>query len=186
MASKEKISRKELLLHVRDRARKRKRPLNPFESEEEEEEEAARISASAKKIQGLKEFDVSVNLLEYLLERCVGRFTQNVKESMNNLIWRIAPNVQHSGAHIVQIVLNIAACTFNEGAVAYLLVIHALKINIDHNCAGYYEYQDAHVAEVRARKATREGRIARRQQRSSWNDATTDVEGTSYGPEIAN
>lgn len=100
-----------------------------------------------------------------LLERCVGGFTQNANESMNNLIWRIAPKVQHSGAHIVQIASNIAACTFNEGAVAYLLIMHALQINIGRNCAIYCEYQDRRridSAEVQAQEATREGRIARR------------------------
>ncbi|EZA53494.1 hypothetical protein X777_07297 [Ooceraea biroi] len=66
--------------------------------------------------------------------------------------------------------------------------MHALQIDVGHNCATYCENHDRariDVAEVRAQKATREERIARRQQRSSSNDAATDVEGTSYGPGIA-
>lgn len=87
-----------------------------------------------------------------------------------------------------QIAANIAACTFNEGAAAYLLMMHALEIDVDNNCAAYCENQDRariDVAEVRAQEATREGRIARRQQRSSLSDAATDEEGTSYGPGIS-
>ncbi|EZA49028.1 hypothetical protein X777_12836, partial [Ooceraea biroi] len=103
------------------------------------------------------------------------------------LIWRIAPKVQHSGAHIVQIAANIAACTFNEGAVAYLLIMNVLDIDVGRNCVAYCEHRDRtriDMAEVRAQEATREGRIARRQRRSSSNDAATAGKGTSYGPGI--
>ena len=67
-----------------------------------------------------------------LLERCVGSFTQNANESLNNLIWRKVAKVQHTGAHIVT---NIAASTFNEGASVYSLIMHALEINVGRYCA---------------------------------------------------
>lgn len=124
---------------------------------------------------------------ENLLQRCVGGFTQNANESLNNMIWRIAPKIQTSGALIVKIAANTAACTFNEGATTYLLMIQALDIDVGRNCAAYCENDDrARIksADIGAQEATREGRIARRQRRSSYQEAATAAEGTLYGSGI--
>lgn len=94
-----------------------------------------------------------------LLERCVGGFIQNTNESLNNVIWRVAPKVLYSGASIVKIAANIATCTFNEGATAYLLIMQALNINVGQKCATYCENQDrAHInlADIRRGNTRRE------------------------------
>ncbi|XP_071652404.1 uncharacterized protein [Temnothorax longispinosus] len=122
-----------------------------------------------------------------LLERCVGGFTQNANESLNNIIWRIAPKIQNNGASIVQIAANIAACTFNEGASTYLLMMQALNIDVGRNCATYCKNQDReriNLSDIRVQEATREGRIARRQKQSSFYEAAIAAEGTLYGPGI--
>ncbi|XP_018317259.1 uncharacterized protein [Mycetomoellerius zeteki] len=45
-----------------------------------------------------------------LLTRCLGAYTQNNNESFNNLIWKIAPKVLHSGVFIVKIAACLAVC----------------------------------------------------------------------------
>ena len=50
---------------------------------------------------------------EELLERCVGGFTQNNNESLNQLIWKITPKILPAGSKIVEIAACIAAGTFN-------------------------------------------------------------------------
>lgn len=44
------------------------------------------------------------------------RFYTNNNESFNNVLWRIAPKVTHSGSNIAKIASYIAACTFNTGS----------------------------------------------------------------------
>lgn len=51
---------------------------------------------------------------------------------------------------IVEIAANIAACTFNEGATAYLLLMHSFDIDIDRNA--YCEYQDQDSNEIQKRE----------------------------------
>lgn len=52
---------------------------------------------------------------DVLLERCVGGFTQNNNESLNQLIWKITPKTLPAGSKIVEISAFITACTFNQG-----------------------------------------------------------------------
>ncbi|KYM97486.1 hypothetical protein ALC62_11778, partial [Cyphomyrmex costatus] len=52
---------------------------------------------------------------DVLLERCLGGFTQNNNESLNQLIWKISPKVLPAGSKIAEIAAYIAACIFNEG-----------------------------------------------------------------------
>lgn len=59
-----------------------------------------------------------------LLERCVGGFTQNNNESFNQLIWKITPKILPDGSKIVNIPALVAACIFNEGTSALLLIMH--------------------------------------------------------------
>nr|KAF7438902.1 hypothetical protein H0235_001293 [Vespula pensylvanica] len=65
-----------------------------------------------------------------------------------------------SNASIVKIAANIAACILNEGATAYLLLMHSLNIDIGRNCVPYFEYQDRERIdsdEIQTQDATREG-----------------------------
>lgn len=77
-----------------------------------------------------------------LLQRCVGGFTQNSNESLNNVIWRIASKISHSGVKIVNIAANIAICTFNCGAKSYHQVMDTLDIKAGRNADQQYEIED--------------------------------------------
>ncbi|XP_071582214.1 uncharacterized protein [Temnothorax nylanderi] len=123
-----------------------------------------------------------------LLQRCVGGYTQNSNESFNNVVWRIAPKVSHSGSNIVNIAANIATCTFNSGTKSYLQVMDTLGIKVGKNADRYCEVEDVErirIGEIKAHNATREGRIQRRQSRIAAEDAATAAEGLLYGPGIA-
>lgn len=47
-----------------------------------------------------------------LLQRCLGGFTQNNNESLNQLIWKISPKSVSGTTIVVEIAANVAACTF--------------------------------------------------------------------------
>ena len=55
-----------------------------------------------------------------LLERCVGGFTQNNNESLNQLIWKISPKHLNGASVIVENADYVAASVFNESSFALL------------------------------------------------------------------
>ena len=55
-------------------------------------------------------------------------FTQNNNESLNQLIWKILPKSVSGTAVLVEIVANVAACIFNEGCFALLLMMEEMQI----------------------------------------------------------
>lgn len=116
----------------------------------------------------------------------MGGFTQNNNESFNNVLWRIAPKVTHSGCYIMRIASYIAACTFNAENKSYLQVMEYLGIKVGPNANNYCEEADEdrlHQAKIQA--ATREGRILRKQLRADDNDNLLEIEELLYGPGIA-
>ena len=69
-----------------------------------------------------------------LHERCVGGFTQNNNESLNQLIWKISPKIMSSEAISVELAANIAAdALFNEGLPSLLFFQKSIGVNLDHN-----------------------------------------------------
>ncbi|XP_076664576.1 uncharacterized protein LOC143366957 [Andrena cerasifolii] len=64
------------------------------------------------------------------LERCLGGFSQNLNESLNCKIWKIAPKISICGSEIVNIAAYFAACTFNDGASSILQILKKLNILI--------------------------------------------------------
>ena len=51
-----------------------------------------------------------------LLEICVGGFTQNNNESLNQLIWKISPKIMSGGVITLELQAYITAVLFNEGS----------------------------------------------------------------------
>lgn len=49
-----------------------------------------------------------------LLSRCLGGFTQNANESLNAVVWTIAPKAISSGKAVVDIATDIATITYND------------------------------------------------------------------------
>jgi len=122
-----------------------------------------------------------------LLERCVGGYTQNSNESFNQLIWKIAPKMMHSGAKIVNIAAFLATCTFNNGDTSLLEIMNVLGISVGPGAHLYVVQEDETriaKAELQAQEQTKEGRIRRRQQNLENMNIPSTVEDLHYGPGI--
>jgi len=102
-----------------------------------------------------------------LLQRCVGGFTQNNNESLNQLIWRISPKILASSPTIIEIAANAAACTFNEGYIALLAFLEEMKISVGPNAHEYVKTFD----ESRILKAEEGCASDKRSQDSEKNGA---------------
>nr|XP_036678351.1 uncharacterized protein LOC118879565 [Drosophila suzukii] len=122
-----------------------------------------------------------------LLQRCLGGFTQNNNESLNQLIWRISPKVLASSPTIIEIAANAAACTFNEGYIALLTFLEEMKINVGPSAHEYVKTFDESPilkAEEKAALQTKEARILRRREQKDALDLA-DAAGTLlYGAGI--
>ncbi|XP_018315739.1 uncharacterized protein [Mycetomoellerius zeteki] len=105
-------------------------------------------------------------------------FTQNNNESINTLIWSIAPKRIFSGKKIVEIATYIAANIFNKGYTSILLMMATLNLTIGTNAATICEQLDAtrvsqrHECsnEAKTFAASKEDRIERRRNRASLMD----------------
>jgi len=122
-----------------------------------------------------------------LLQRCLGGFTQNNNESLNQLIWRISPKVLASSPTIIEIAANAAACTFNEGYIALLAFLEEMKINVGPSAHEYVKtFDESRIlkAEEKAALQTKEARILRRMEQKDALDLA-DAAGTLlYGAGI--
>jgi hypothetical protein len=91
-----------------------------------------------------------------LLERCLGGFNQNNNESLNAMIWKIAPKILFSGTEVVHAAANIATIIFNEGYIGLLQVVQLMNMTIGPNLHNYCKEKDAYRiydAERRVRHA---------------------------------
>lgn len=105
---------------------------------------------------------------DILLERCVGGHTQNNNESLNQLIWWIAPKKLSESFFLVEIAANVAACTFNEGNYVLLNFLHEMGIELEPSAHHRVELADnARIerAEKEAAAESKEARIHRCQQK---------------------
>ncbi|XP_025261971.1 uncharacterized protein LOC105256709 [Camponotus floridanus] len=121
-----------------------------------------------------------------LLERCVGGFTQNNNESLNQFIWKISPKHLSGTSVIVEIAAYVAACVFNEGSFALLTFMQDMGISSGpsaHDWARSTDSMRISRAEQEAEKQTKEGRIRRRQEQKDALDIMDDSN-ILYGPGI--
>ena len=101
-----------------------------------------------------------------LLHRCLGGFTQNNNESLNQLIWRISPKSVSGTSTVVEIAANVAACTFNEGSFALLALMQEMHIGTgpgSHEWARQVDELQISREEKQAAHENIEGRVLRRQ-----------------------
>ncbi|XP_067205402.1 uncharacterized protein [Linepithema humile] len=122
-----------------------------------------------------------------LLKRCIGGFTQNNNESLNQIVWKIAPKTLSASLMIVEIAGYIATCTFNEGMKGILTIMNTIGISCGPNAHNYAEKEDAariQLSNKRAHENTREGRMLRRQRQIDILEAAVSAEGVLYGPGI--
>ena len=123
-----------------------------------------------------------------LLGRCLGGFTQNNNESVNAVIWSMAPKVTSSGATIVEIATYIAISLFNDGYDNVLLMMKVLNLIIGPNAHHACNTMDARriaAANLQAQQATKEGRKLKRAVQREAEDIASAMEGLLYGPGIA-
>lgn len=114
-----------------------------------------------------------------LLERCIGGFTQNNNESINHVIWKIAPKEMHSGIKIVEIAANIGACIFNEGVRSILQIMQILDVKTGRNAHCWAESADTQrirYAERSATRASKEARTRLTQRKKDLMKASTSRE----------
>jgi len=122
-----------------------------------------------------------------LLQRCVGGFTQNNNESLNQLIWRISPKILASSPTIIEIAANAAACTFNEGYIALLAFLEEMKISVGPNAYEYVKtFDESRIlkAEEKAALRTKEARILRRMEQKDALDLANAAGTLLYGAGI--
>lgn len=121
-----------------------------------------------------------------LLQRCLGGFTQNNNESLNQLIWKISPKSVSGTSTIVEIAAHVAACTFNEGCVALLAFMQSMQIGTgpsSHEWARTADDLRIRRAEEQATHNSKEGRMLRRQAQKDALDCV-DESSVLYGPGI--
>lgn len=122
-----------------------------------------------------------------LLERCLGGFTQNANESLNQIIWRIAPKKLSGSKQIVEFASYVAACTFNEGAGAFLNLLSHMNISVGPSAHEYARLEDSNRidrAEIQAEQQTKEARIKQRLEKKEAEDIKAATGSLLYGAGI--
>lgn len=122
-----------------------------------------------------------------LLERCLGGFTQNANESLNQLIWRIAPKKLSGSRQIVEFASYVATCTFNEGAGAFLTFLSDMNVSVGPSAHDYVTFADNNRidrAEIQANQQSKEARITERLARKEAQDIDDAAGSLLYGAGI--
>ena len=120
-----------------------------------------------------------------LLQSCIGGFTHNSNESVNQIVWKIMPKTLPGSFTTVSIAVNIF--TFNEGTRGLLAVFDAIGIKLGPHAHTFAKQEDSLPVEAANRLSlehTREARMARRRLKITADAATKAQEGTLYGPGI--
>ncbi|KAK3911583.1 Halomucin [Frankliniella fusca] len=117
-----------------------------------------------------------------LLERCIGGYTQNPNESVNNLMWLGCPEVRFFGKKTVDIAAAEGILQFNDGCRSKIKVMREMGVEPGINCINWAISEDSGrvvQAQLRAKEATKEARVARLQKRRVLQEACQD---NSYVP----
>ena len=117
-----------------------------------------------------------------LLERCVGGFSENNNECFNQLIWKISPKILPGWWIIVQIAALNAACIFNEGISALLLIMHGMNLKLGTNSHEYARNMDENRVTATEKKSTNE--IRHRLEQKDALDIAAAAGSLLYGPGI--
>lgn len=123
-----------------------------------------------------------------LLKRCEGGYTQNNNESLNSMIWSIAPKTQFCGKRTVDIAAFIATNVFNDGFNSILLMMQMMELNIGQECYNLCQKIDAtrlSKAEVKTYESSKLVRQLLREAHKEINEEHSNAEGVLYGPGIA-
>lgn len=119
-----------------------------------------------------------------LLERCLGGFTQNANESVNNKIWQILPKRTFSGLATLQFGVSLAVSIFNDGSSAVLDTLKEIGAALgSYSISGALRQDSKRVsaADRKALHASLEARKKRRRERLEEQEANKRAEGALYG-----
>lgn len=122
------------------------------------------------------------------LSRCLGGYTQNANESLNSIVWSIAPKAISSGKDIIDIATDIAVITFNDGFQGILEIMKILQLKIGHECYNFCIEIDERRVKAANRSSSKTRKDARKDLTSLRKEAEEqhlDREGLLYGPGIA-
>ena len=120
-----------------------------------------------------------------LLEKCVGGYTQNQNEALNNLIWSFCSKSGYAGAKTIESAVGMAICLFNNGYTAIQRIATRLGISPGRNLTKFLSRLDTDRvkgAERKASQAEQAARKKRRQQRKKKEDRRKAQEGETYVP----
>lgn len=125
--------------------------------------------------------------LDDLLQRCLGKNTQNNNEAFNHCVWNLAPKHVFVGPKTLEIAALTAACTFNEGFLLILKIMETMGITIGPHAITYARRCNS-LRLAKAKKdtanASKEARSSRRSEKIAENDAYEETEGLLYAPGI--
>ena len=121
---------------------------------------------------------------EALLSKCLHRETQNVNESLNNLIWTRCPKQIYVGNSVLKTAVASAVICYNGGVQGTLSVL--TKLGIEHGFFTADAYRKADICRVKQanRKSTskvKQRRKTLRAVRKGFNDKNEQEEGLTYG-----
>ncbi|XP_011687392.1 PREDICTED: uncharacterized protein LOC105449711 [Wasmannia auropunctata] len=128
------------------------------------------------------------SVLMNFLSRCLGGFTQNVNESFNSVVWSIAPKMTSSGKDIINIAINIAVVTFNDGLCSIMNIMDVLGITVGRQCYEFCLQVDSRRIQLAESSTSEAAKISRRAAKSAKKEEEQhdiDVEGQLYGAGIA-
>ncbi|XP_011685181.1 PREDICTED: uncharacterized protein LOC105448356 [Wasmannia auropunctata] len=123
-----------------------------------------------------------------LLSRRLGGYTQNTNESFNSVVWSIAPKAVSSGKTVLDIAIDIAIITFNDGLSSLFLVYDALGLTVGRNLYDFCLESDENRIKAAKHSLSDIAKEARRSitsTRKELEEQNTAVEGQLYGAGIA-
>ena len=122
---------------------------------------------------------------EALLRRCVDGYTQNVKESLNGLIWKYCPKESFAGRETLETAVALAVCHFNDGAFSRERILSRLGVTSSPLLAvseARANSQRVRSAEYKCTKKAKYARKQLRRKRKGIEEKKQQEEGSTYAP----
>ena len=121
---------------------------------------------------------------EVLLSKCLHGQTQDISESLNNLIWTRCPKRIYVGNSVLKTAVASAVICYNDGVQGTLPVL--TKLGIEHGFFTDDSCRKAGILRVKQanRKSTNKVKLRRktlRAVRKGFNDKNEQEEGETYG-----
>lgn len=123
-----------------------------------------------------------------LLSRCLGGNTQNNNESLNAMIWCLAPKHLWHGKSTVEIASWISVSVFNEGSATLLKMLDVMDVDTGPIARKFVSQRDKtriKRAERSSSEQSKEARIAKKKDVQAAEEAYEQAYGLLYGPGMA-